>query len=80
MASSFAWRWILSSVSMENIYPSGIEAYVCGVCCQNENMKINNSCSVLFPLQCGFKNIWQNQILPLCSWEEEKDVLNVWFL
>lgn len=33
---------------MENIYPPGIEAYVCVVCCQKENMKINNSCLDFF--------------------------------
>jgi len=77
IASSFAWRWVLSSVSMESIYPPGIEAYVCGVCCQKGNMKINNSCSDFFPLKCTFRNTWQKQILPLCSWEEEQDVLRL---
>lgn len=77
IASSFTWRWILSSVSMENIYAPGIQAYVCGVCCQKENMKIHNSCAEFFLSQRAFENIWQNQIPPLCSWEEEKDVLSL---
>lgn len=32
---------------------------------------------IFFPLQRSFKNIWQTQILPLCIWEEEKDVLSL---
>lgn len=65
---------------MENIYPPGIESYACGVCCQKENIKINSCSDCFCPLQCAFRNIWHNQILPLCSWEKEEDVLSLYSL